>query len=54
MSIQPLGHWTFSLYSDTCLRGDGLNCDGDCACPCHGDHAPEFLTAQDVIEWHAR
>jgi hypothetical protein len=55
MSIAPLGHWTFRLYSDVCLRGDGLNCDSsDCACPCHGEHAPNFLTAQEVIEWHTK
>lgn len=48
---KQFGHWTFAEYSIICLYEDGIGCD-DCACPCHGPYAPEFLTYKDVAEWH--
>ena len=44
-------NWPFNHYSDICYSGNGVGCD-DCYCPCHGQSAPEFLTMEDVIEWH--
>lgn len=58
MGINNKHHYT--NYSDECVR-DGVGCDGyipnhydaACDCPCHGDHAPVFITEQDVKEWHS-
>lgn len=41
-------------------RADGVGCDGyhadrphqECVCACHGHHAPDFVTNDDVLAWH--
>jgi hypothetical protein len=51
-------------YSDECLENGSGQCDGyvygsnggtesDCACTCHSEHAPEFLTIEDARVWHS-
>jgi hypothetical protein len=45
-------NYPFNEYSETCYYGNGVGCDEVCLCPCHGAHAPNFLTNEQVMEWH--
>lgn len=44
-------------FSHECMN-DGVGCDGtcecgtECNCKCHSDWAPDFITNEDVKEWH--
>jgi hypothetical protein len=50
----------YTNYSNECVA-DGAGCDGfipefeglACDCPCHGPYAPDFVTDEDVRQWHA-
>lgn len=49
----PALYWPFTEYSEICLRGNGVGCDGgSCLCPCHGEYAPNFQSNEEVAEWH--
>lgn len=46
-------NYPFNEYSEICYYKDGVGCDDiSCLCPCHGKHAPNFETNEQVMEWH--